>query len=114
LDAKKVRLLLNCLIRIKIATMSSQNNIEVLQQEINDISRELGISIKTCEKLEHINKMLSQVIQVSSIPTFVIDSNHTVILWNKALEKLTGKTEDEMLGTQKQWMAFYAGFQPLP
>ncbi len=93
--------------------MSSEKIITDLQHKINDISRELGETLRTCEKLEHINKMLSQVIQVNSIPTFVIDRSHKVILWNKALEKLTGKTEDEMLGTQKQWMAFYNTERPV-
>jgi len=65
------------------------------------------------KKLEYLNKMLSQVIQVSSIPTFVIDASHRVILWNEALEKLTGKTAKEMVGSTKQWMAFYANDRPV-
>ncbi len=93
--------------------MLSEKIITALQQKINDISGELAENLKTCEKLEYINKMLSQVIQVNSIPTFVIDSSHNVILWNKALEKLTGKTEEEMLGTQRQWVAFYATNRPV-
>jgi len=93
--------------------MPLEITIEAFQKKINDISSELEVKLRTCEKLEHINKMLSQVIQVSSIPTFVIDISHTVILWNKALEKLTGKTEEQMLGTQKQWMAFYNTDRPV-
>jgi PAS domain S-box-containing protein len=101
------------IVRKKISLMSSDKSIQTHRQKADAISMELEKTLRKCEKLEHINKMLSQVIQVSSIPTFVIDSSHTVILWNKALEKLTGKTQEEMLGTQKQWMAFYRNDRPV-
>jgi len=93
--------------------MSSEDNIITLQQKLRKLGTALSQKHETCEKLEYINKMLAQVIQVNSIPTFVIDSSHTVILWNKALEKLTGKTAEEMLGTKRQWMAFYNNDRPV-
>ena len=41
-------------------------------------------------------ELLSQVLQRISVPTFVIDRNHTVIHWNIALENLTGYQAGEM------------------
>ncbi len=43
--------------------------------------------------------MITQIFQRSLIPTFVIDKDHIITHWNKACEKLTGKTATEMIGT---------------
>jgi PAS domain S-box-containing protein len=56
---------------------------------------------------------LSQIVQASSIPTFVIDNNHTITHWNKACENLTGISAKEMVGTRKQWLAFYTEERPV-
>lgn len=48
----------------------------------------------------------------SPIPTFVIDIDHRVICWNKALEELTGIQALEVIGTRQQWRAFYAAKRP--
>lgn len=56
---------------------------------------------------------LSQIVQATSIPTFVIDSTHTVTHWNKACENLTGIPGKEIIGTQNQWRGFYARKRPV-
>jgi PAS domain S-box-containing protein len=56
--------------------------------------------------------VLSQSIQGSTIPTFVIDENHRITHWNRALEKLTGYTAKEKVGTQRQWEPFYHAKRP--
>jgi PAS domain S-box-containing protein len=56
--------------------------------------------------------VLSQSIQGSTIPTFVIDENHRITHWNRALEKLTGKTAQEMVGSRRQWDPFYKAERP--
>ncbi|WP_240796796.1 sensor domain-containing diguanylate cyclase [Terasakiella sp. SH-1] len=43
------------------------------------------------------------------VPTFVLDPQGTVIIWNKACERLSGVSADEVLGTQDHWKAFYDG-----
>lgn len=53
-----------------------------------------------------------QIIQGSTIPTFVINKDHVVTHWNKACEKLTGLSADEMVGTNKQWAPFRSGERP--
>jgi len=50
----------------------------------------------------------SEVIYKVSIPTFVIDRNHRVVHWNKAMENLTGIPAKDMLGTRHHWKGFYS------
>jgi len=52
-------------------------------------------------------QIMSQIIQGSTIPTFVIDVNHVITHWNKALENLTGLASEDMVGTKDQWKSFY-------
>ena len=56
---------------------------------------------------------LQQIVDGSSVPTFVIDQNHVITHWNKACQRLTGKPAAEMVGTQEQWRAFYPDKRPV-
>jgi signal transduction histidine kinase len=53
------------------------------------------------------------LLQGSPIPTFVIDENHTVILWNRACEHISGLSADEVIGTRQQWKPFYPEERPV-
>lgn len=55
---------------------------------------------------------ISQIIAGSTIPTFVIDQNHVITHWNKAMERLTGYGEAEMVGTRRQWEPFWEKPRP--
>jgi PAS domain S-box-containing protein len=57
-------------------------------------------------------RTLAQIIQGSTMPTFVIDKNHTVTHWNKALEQLTGTGAEDVVGTNRQWTPFWAKERP--
>jgi len=46
------------------------------------------------------------------VPTFVLDKDCRVIIWNKACERLTGLAAEEVLGTQEHWQAFYEEPRP--
>ncbi len=50
---------------------------------------------------------LRTIVQGSPIPQFVIDKNHTVIYWNTALEKYTGLSAKQMIGTKNHCSGFY-------
>ena len=48
----------------------------------------------------------------STAPTFVIDADHKVLIWNRALEELTGVKAQEIVGTDEQWRVFYPFVRP--
>jgi signal transduction histidine kinase len=63
--------------------------------------------------LRESEKKLSQILGGTSVPTFVIDKNHTVTHWNKACENLTGVSAGEMVGNRNHWTAFYSAKRPV-
>ncbi len=48
-----------------------------------------------------------RLLQHLVVPTFVIDAQRRVVVWNRACERLTGVSAAEVLGTNKHWQAFY-------
>ncbi|MBW2296165.1 MAG: PAS domain S-box protein [Deltaproteobacteria bacterium] len=80
----------------------AQEERECNNLELEEKARELAAS----------REIMAQIIQGSTIPTFVIDKNHTIIYWNKALESLTGCRGKEMVGTNRQWMPFWESERP--
>ena len=58
-------------------------------------------------------RRLNAVLQGSPIPTFVIDQNHEVIYWNRALEKYTKIRAEDIVGTKNHWTAFYDKKRPV-
>ncbi len=72
----------------------------------NRRSREIEIELVGKERT------LYEIIQGSTIPTFVIDRDHIITHWNKALEKLTGVPAGQMIGTNRQWHPFYTSPRP--
>ncbi|OEU79751.1 MAG: hypothetical protein BA872_00265 [Desulfobacterales bacterium C00003060] len=59
------------------------------------------------QALRESEERLSQIVEGSSIPTFVIDGNHVITHWNKACENLMGISASEVVGTRRHWSAFY-------
>jgi len=53
------------------------------------------------------------IIEGSPVPTFVVDRNHEIILWNHACTELTGYTAEEMIGTHDHYKPFYESKRPL-
>jgi diguanylate cyclase (GGDEF)-like protein len=48
-----------------------------------------------------------RLLQHLVVPTFVIDPQRRVVVWNRACERLTGVAAAEVLGTRRHWEAFY-------
>lgn len=46
------------------------------------------------------------------VPTFVLDTECRIIIWNRACERLTGVPASEVLGTREHWRAFYDSPRP--
>ncbi len=74
--------------------------------------RDISEQIATHERIRRNEAILSAVINESPVPLFVIDSNHRVIHWNKALEKYSGIAAVDTIGTDQQWRAFYQAERP--
>ncbi|MCD4674678.1 MAG: PAS domain S-box protein, partial [Desulfobacula sp.] len=64
------------------------------------------------EDLIEMEKELSQIIQGSMIPTFIINNEHILTHWNRACEKLTGHNAYELVGTDRQWVPFRSAKRP--
>ena len=56
---------------------------------------------------------LSQIIQGNTIPTMVVNKDHICTHWNRAMENLTGHPAEEVVGTNRQWIAFYSRPRPI-
>jgi PAS domain S-box-containing protein len=78
---------------------------DIINQRITR-SRQIELELLDKERTQ------SQIIQGSTIPTFVINQDHVVTHWNKALEKLSGRSAEEVVGTQGQWAPFYQSARP--
>jgi len=82
-------------------------------QYVLDLSRDANAyGAQTRESLEKSEKTLSQIINGSSIPTFVIDRDHRITHWNRACEKLTGYAASKMIGSDDHWKPFRSKKQP--
>ncbi len=46
------------------------------------------------------------------VPTFVLDTECNVIIWNRACERLTGVAAKEVIGTRQHWRGFYDAPRP--
>ncbi|MDD1683693.1 MAG: PAS domain S-box protein, partial [Methanoregula sp.] len=55
---------------------------------------------------------LKKMIEGSPVPIFVIDTNHHVMHWNKAMSACTGVKTKEVIGTSTHWKAFYPAERP--
>jgi signal transduction histidine kinase len=62
--------------------------------------------------LPHDERTLRAILEGSPIPTFVIGKDHRVIYWNRALEELSKIKAEDVIGTRKQWRAFYRSERP--
>lgn len=65
------------------------------------------------EKLLREKKIMEGIIEGSPIPSFVINNEHKVILWNRACTELTGYSAEDMLGTDNQYKPFYSTPRPI-
>ncbi len=100
---------LNGIIVVSLAVLvdALENKIIKEKQLREDISR-------SNEELAESEEKLSQAIQGSVVPTFVIDINHIITHWNDACAMVTGKSPGDMIGTKNQWIAFGTENKPVP
>lgn len=53
-----------------------------------------------------------KLMQFLVVPTFVLDAQGRVVIWNAAMERLTGMPADQLIGTKEHWQAFYKERRP--
>ncbi|WP_374243626.1 ATP-binding protein [Zoogloea sp.] len=58
-------------------------------------------------------QLLAQIIDGDPVPTLVIDASHAVTHWNRACEQILGLPAAAMVGTRRQWEAFYDSERPI-
>ena len=54
-----------------------------------------------------VHSLAVRLMQHLVVPTFVLDAERRVTIWNHACERLTGIPAAEMVGTSDHWRAFY-------
>jgi len=54
-----------------------------------------------------------RLLDSSPIPTFVLRRDHRILHWNHALSSLSGLPVEQMVGTDRQWAAFYRAPRPV-
>jgi PAS domain S-box-containing protein len=64
------------------------------------------------EALKVSERQLYDILEASPIPAFVIDREHQVIFWNRALEELSDIRDADIIGTDQHWRAFYGSKRP--
>ena len=69
-------------------------------------------SSSTDEPSQDVLALMAVIVRVSVIPQFLIDRNHNVVAWNRALEGFTGISGEEMCGRGQHWKAFYEMKRP--
>jgi len=54
-----------------------------------------------------------ELINKAAVPIFVLDSAHRILVWNSAMESLSGLKSAEMVGSTRQWEPFYPNQRPV-
>lgn len=69
--------------------------------------------IKAAAALAEQKEFAENLMLNSAVPSFVINTDHRVVIWNRACEELTGIKAVEMLGLDQAWKAFYKTKNPV-
>ena len=67
---------------------------------------------KQLASLQEQKRFTKNLIENSAVATFVLNTQHQVLLWNKACEELTGIPAASMIGTNLHWQGFYDHERP--
>jgi PAS domain S-box-containing protein len=92
-----------------VARKDVHGNIIGFQGSIRDITGRKQAE----DALRESEARLNSIVHGSPMLQFVIDKNHRVISWNKAIGEYSGVKEAEVIGTRDQWKAFYDTERPV-
>ena len=93
--------------------MTQRPTYEALEARIALLEKEAVQRAYAGDVLRKSEKRLSQILYCISIPILVIDDHHLITHYNHAMEALTGVSAKEVIGTNRQWMAFYSKERPV-
>ena len=79
---------------------------------VEGIFRDISAQKEDQSRLKKNQQYLHTIIHSSPIPTFVIDEDHRIVSWNRALENYSGISEEDVLGKPEAWRAFYTASRP--
>jgi len=68
-----------------------------------------GIFSLLCMNQHELKEFLDRI----PLPIFAMDSEHTVINWNRACEHITGTPASEIVGTREAWRGLYSEKRPV-
>ncbi len=88
---------------------------ELINSQADTFTDVISYQHKQEQELYSLNLRLKGIIDFLPDATFVIDAGHRVIAWNKAMAKLSGVAQDEIigLGNDAYSIAFYGEKRPL-
>ncbi|NVN89308.1 MAG: PAS domain-containing protein [Desulfuromonadales bacterium] len=97
---------------VLIVDGSGKPLLEQLGEENRQLREEI-VRLKQVEAaLRDQDYRLSEILLGYPTPQFVIDGNHRVVFWNRALEAYSGIKASEIVGTNRHWQAFYSSGRP--
>jgi PAS domain S-box-containing protein len=83
------------------------------QKYLDEHARKDAELQRAVQRAEEQRDFTYNLLQNSAIATFVLDTNHRILIWNSACEELTGVPAADMVGTSLQWKPFYDHQRPV-
>lgn len=62
---------------------------------------------------ERARQVVEAILQGLPVPVMVVDQEHRVAHWNRAMEKVTRVPAEQVVGTAEHWRAFYPDQRPI-
>ncbi len=103
------------LTRTNAALVAEQARLKLAVNEVAATQQKLLESEHARSEAErrHLELFLAQIIDGDPVPTLVIDANHRITHWNRAIASMSGLPAGEMIGTIRQWQPFYPDARPI-
>ena len=92
---------------IQLRDAEKEGLLRQLSAANSDLVNEIGMRKQWETRLQEQKVFSDALIQNSAVATFVLDTAHRVVIWNRACEQLTGIPASVMVSTSDQWKPFY-------
>lgn len=93
---------------LAVGEMKMREGVRMFTGIVRDISDRVAAKNQLREQEKFANDMIENL----TVPTFIIDTQHRVLKWNRACEELTGVKGVSVVGTTEQWRGFYDHARP--